>query len=861
MFWGEFMNRENHNLKGKDQQDSKAKKLKKKLIKPACITGATGEQGPQGIQGPTGATGEQGPQGIQGPTGATGEQGPQGIQGPTGPTGATGEQGPQGIQGPTGPTGATGEQGPQGIQGPTGVTGEQGPQGIQGPTGATGEQGPQGIQGPTGATGEQGPQGIQGPTGATGEQGPQGIQGPTGATGEQGPQGIQGPTGPTGEQGPQGIQGPTGATGEQGPQGIQGPTGATGEQGPQGIQGPTGATGEQGPQGIQGPTGATGEQGPQGIQGPTGATGEQGPQGIQGPTGATGEQGPQGIQGPTGATGEQGPQGIQGPTGATGEQGPQGIQGPTGPTGATGEQGPQGIQGPTGATGEQGPQGIQGPTGPTGATGEQGPQGGGVSLFSDQSNDSESLLPANTTITLELPPISTLDGESIKLDAFARIFFETTDSTNHSLEISIVLQRLGDAPTTLTSAQINRSRQFSTSTITSDTYTPSLTWIDKPPSGTHFYKIEITALTAINILTLDIINRSLNSVAQISSDPFNIFVQSGAVGGNGTLNHPFGTIEEGMNAVADGGTVHILEGIYNIASQLNITKSMILDGSQAISMPQLIFDPIVNLDGLVIESDDVTISNLHLISNRTLTGSNAVVKVELRTLANLYHNINISSNIIEGTVRSGYFWAEDLTIEDNIFNHNATNSQSLRFQMVRGTTNILNNTFNGNSTSVGAVIFEPNLVSYTMSGTIHINGNTMSSFNQFVNFFGILEGPTSLYIEGNNINHGSNSGSSIILTTRIDYSLMNDLLIQNNYFENNDNERLAVYFASGGGGTSIPSNNQIQVYSNDAFFPNGYGQRPGDTADPNFPVGYNNTAGGLGMTLSAFDLQGNQLII
>ena len=34
--------------------------------------GDTGEQGPQGIQGPKGDTGEQGPQGIQGPKGADG---------------------------------------------------------------------------------------------------------------------------------------------------------------------------------------------------------------------------------------------------------------------------------------------------------------------------------------------------------------------------------------------------------------------------------------------------------------------------------------------------------------------------------------------------------------------------------------------------------------------------------------------------------------------------------------------------------------------------------------------------------------------------------------------------------------------
>ena len=41
-------------------------------------TGATGAQGPQGIQGATGATG---PQGVKGDKGATGDRGPQGVKG------------------------------------------------------------------------------------------------------------------------------------------------------------------------------------------------------------------------------------------------------------------------------------------------------------------------------------------------------------------------------------------------------------------------------------------------------------------------------------------------------------------------------------------------------------------------------------------------------------------------------------------------------------------------------------------------------------------------------------------------------------------------------------------------------------
>ena len=163
------------------------------------------------------------------------------------------------ISGAQGEKGETGEQGPKGDQGEKGETGEQGPKGDQGEKGETGEQGPKGDQGEKGDTGEQGPKGDQGEKGETGEQGPKGDQGEKGETGEQGPKGDQGEKGETGEQGPKGDQGEKGETGEQGPKGDQGEKGETGEQGPKGDQGEKGETGEKGDKGDKGETGATGK--------------------------------------------------------------------------------------------------------------------------------------------------------------------------------------------------------------------------------------------------------------------------------------------------------------------------------------------------------------------------------------------------------------------------------------------------------------------------------------------------------------------------------------------------------------------------------------------------------------------------
>ncbi len=446
------------------------------------------------------------------------------------------------------------------------------------------------------------------------------------------------------------------------------------------------------------------------------------------------------------------------------------------------------------------------------------------------------------------------------MDSTFQVFFETGAGSSYSLEISYILNREGEVPVTLTSAPLILREELNSDGSKSATFYPHLSWIDSPPPGTHRFRIEIYAITAENVETLEVTNRALNAVAQITSDPFNIYVQAGAENGNGSLEHPFGTIEEGMNAVAEGGTVHILGGIYEIETQLVVAKPMTLLGHSSSPRPQIIFSPDTDVDGLVIEADNVTIDSLHLIANRNVTGQNAILRVPLRTTApiSLYNNITVRSCIIEGTTRSGYIWCENITIEDNEFlHHPVTSTQSLRLQLVRGTTSILNNTFQGSDSSLGAVVFEPNIVSWRSSGIINVSGNKMTRFTQFVNFFPHLDGNTSLVVENNDINHEDRSGNSVIFFSRVDFSLMDRILIQNNSIVNPHGTRLAVYFTRSGDGNFIPDNGQIQVHLNTFDFPNGYGNPATDTVDPEFPVGFNNNAEPLGMTMEAFDLQGN----
>jgi hypothetical protein len=93
--------------------------------------------------------------------------------------------------------------------------------------------------------------------------------------------------------------------------------------------------------------------------------------------------------------------------------------------------------------------------------------------------------------------------------------------------------------------------------------------------------------------------------------PYDVFVRAGAVGGDGGPATPFGTIQQGIAAVAPFGTVHILAGTYNITSQIVANKQGItLLGEpgnllllQASIIPLLVVGSDITVDGLNMTSD------------------------------------------------------------------------------------------------------------------------------------------------------------------------------------------------------------------------------------------------------------------
>ena len=58
-------------------------------------------------------------------------------------------------------------------------------------------------------------------------------------------------------------------------------------------------------------------------------------------------------------------------------------------------------------------------------------------------------------------------------------------------------------------------------------------------------------------------------------------LQRAAVGGDGTLANPFGTVTEGLDFVSENGTIYLLRGNYPLTTQFNLNKAGVtLEGSR-----------------------------------------------------------------------------------------------------------------------------------------------------------------------------------------------------------------------------------------------------------------------------------------
>ncbi|MET3505397.1 NTTRR-F1 domain [Halalkalibacter oceani] len=97
----------------------------------------------------------------------------------------------------------------------------------------------------------------------------------------------------------------------------------------------------------------------------------------------------------------------------------------------------------------------------------------------------------------------------------------------------------------------------------------------------------------------------------IGPNPFEVYVQSGSTGGDGTQANPFGTIQEGLAAVSPTGVVHVLIGTYPIATTVNVNKQ----GVTLRGYPGAVIQLQANVIPFVVTGTGVTIEGFTMTSD------------------------------------------------------------------------------------------------------------------------------------------------------------------------------------------------------------------------------------------------------
>lgn len=112
----------------------------------------------------------------------------------------------------------------------------------------------------------------------------------------------------------------------------------------------------------------------------------------------------------------------------------------------------------------------------------------GSSFFYTQSMESVSISPGETSV-LTLKDISTTGNQVVKLDFSDRVEIETfSDSFTFGFSLTYRIVRLN------TIACFTLGQDYARTSETNQFYflTPTLTWTDTPPEGTHTYELRVT---------------------------------------------------------------------------------------------------------------------------------------------------------------------------------------------------------------------------------------------------------------------------------------------------------------------------------------------------------------------------------
>ena len=226
------------------------------------------------------------------------------------------------------------------------------------------------------------------------------------------------------------------------------------------------------------------------------------------------------------------------------------------------------------------------------------------------------------------------------------------------------------------------------------------------------------------LLCLFVVLISVSSVSAAST------VYVNATGGNdsynGTIDHPYQTIGQGINSVTENGTVYIADGTYSGTGNTNltITKNMNITGQSqqgTIINGQQSGNSIFTINKGV----TVTITNLTLtngtdtnyggaiynygnltITNSTLTDNTAAVGGAIYNYGNLtITNSTLKDNTATNTGGAIINDHGTLTVTNSTLTDNTAQQQGGAIYNYQGTLTVTNSTLTDNTAAVGGAIF------------------------------------------------------------------------------------------------------------------------------------------------------------
>lgn len=251
----------------------------------------------------------------------------------------------------------------------------------------------------------------------------------------------------------------------------------------------------------------------------------------------------------------------------------------------------------------------------------------------------------------------------------------------------------------------------------------------------------LTGRPDLGYLTVPDLQAVLDTAVNEVVDTENIRVKAGSVNGDGSIAHPFGTITEGINAVAPGGTVHIGAGTYEVTAQINVNKAGITllgePGAQILLkaeiIPVLITGSNVTVQGLTMTSDvpyqsefiQIGAPNVRIIGN-TIFGPEQPPPMDNWVVNRaVVPQVNTQNILIEGntfySLRTGMYINPDTT---GAINNNVVYNTKGGFLVDRAFT-----TFFGNSWGTPPNEFDIVLLEGTTSGPPYDNLAQLSAEN------------------------------------------------------------------------------------------------------------------------------------